>query len=183
MTTTGSTEVSGTWVRLASHRAWLDAEGERLLDFAVGAGAAPTGFAWLDDDGRPEPDQGPQLWITARMTHVFALATLRGRPGAGPLADHGLAALTGPFRDAEHGGWATAVDGTGTPTGTTKSCYDHAFVVLAGSSTSMDCRSPDGITAGTVNGWQPSVTVPVPSLTRWIGPLRPSVVGAGEKRA
>lgn len=141
MTTTGSTEVSGTWVRLASHRAWLDAEGERLLDFAEGAGTAATGFAWLDDDGRPEPDQGPQLWITARMTHVFALASLRGRPGAGRLVDHGLAALTGAFRDAEHGGWYSALTPAGEPASTGKAAYDHAFVVLAAASATAAGRA------------------------------------------
>jgi mannose/cellobiose epimerase-like protein (N-acyl-D-glucosamine 2-epimerase family) len=65
------------------------------------------------------------------MTHVFALAHLRGRPGAGPLVDRGLAALTGPFRDAQHGGWYSSLDGDGGPAATDKSNYDHAFVVLA----------------------------------------------------
>ena len=37
--------------------------------------------------------------------------------------------------------------------------------------------------AGTVNGWQPSVTGAVPSLTRTIGPFSPAAVGAGVKRA
>ena len=134
MTSTGSTGVAGAWASLPAHRAWLDAEGERLLDFAEAAGAAAVGFAWLDDAGRPAPDPGPQLWITARMTHVFALAHLRGRPGAGPLVDHGLAALTGPFRDAEHGGWFPALTAAGGPETTGKAAYDHAFVVLAAAS-------------------------------------------------
>jgi mannose/cellobiose epimerase-like protein (N-acyl-D-glucosamine 2-epimerase family) len=68
------------------------------------------------------------------MTHVFALAHLRGRPGAGPLVDHGLAALAGPFRDAEHGGWYSSLTSEGTPDATDKSAYDHAFVVLAAAS-------------------------------------------------
>jgi sulfoquinovose isomerase len=123
---------TGSWTTLAGHRAWLDGEGDRLLSFAEAAATGPApGFAWLDDDGRPDPAQPPQLWITARMTYVFALATLRGRPGAGPLVDRGLAALTGPFRDAEHGGWYSSLRADGGPAATGKSAYDHAFVVLA----------------------------------------------------
>ena len=135
MTSTGDSPQSASWTSLPSHRAWLDGEADRLLTFAeaAGSGAAP-GFAWLDDDGRPDPGQPPQLWITARMTHVFALAHLRGRPGAGPLVDRGLAALTGPFRDAEHGGWYSSLTTDGAPDATDKSAYDHAFVVLAAAS-------------------------------------------------
>ncbi|MGY1722615.1 AGE family epimerase/isomerase [Blastococcus sp. SYSU DS0533] len=134
MTTTGDSPQSGSWISLPSHRAWLDREGDRLLAFAEAAGGAPTGFAWLDDEGRPDPRQAPQLWITARMTHVFALAHLRGRPGAGPLVDAGLAALAGPFRDAGHGGWYSSLTPEGEPAATGKSAYDHAFVVLAAAS-------------------------------------------------
>ena len=138
MTSTGDSTESGTWTALPAHRAWLDAEGERLLAFAAGAGTGPAGSpigcAWLDDDGRPDPGQPPQLWITARMTHVFALAHLRGHPGAGLFVDSGLAALTGPFRDAEHGGWFSSLTAEGAPAATDKSAYEHAFVVLAAAS-------------------------------------------------
>jgi sulfoquinovose isomerase len=132
VTPSGDSLQSGTWASLPSHRAWLDGEADRLLSFAEAAGGwSAPGFAWLDDDGRPDPGQPPQLWITARMTHVFALAHLRGRPGAGVLVDQGLAALTGPFRDAEHGGWFSSLTSDGAPATTDKSAYDHAFVVLA----------------------------------------------------
>ncbi|GMA35490.1 AGE family epimerase/isomerase [Demequina litorisediminis] len=67
------------------------------------------------------------------MTHCFALASLMGVPGAGPLVDHGLDALTGRLRDAEHGGWFAAVGADG-PTNTAKEAYGHAFVILAASS-------------------------------------------------
>ncbi len=135
MTPSGDVAQSGSWTSLADHRAWLDGEADRLLAFAEGAGRGDApGFGWLDDDGRPDPQQSPQLWITARMTHVFALAHLRGRPGAGLLVDRGLAALTGPFRDAEHGGWFSELDPAGGPARTDKSNYDHAFVVLAAAS-------------------------------------------------
>ena len=47
---------------------------------AGSAGSTPPG-------ARPA---AAQLWITTRMTHVFALGDLLGVPGCGPLADHGL---------------------------------------------------------------------------------------------
>jgi sulfoquinovose isomerase len=111
----------------------LEAEGERLLEFARGSVHPEGGFAWLDDTGRPVLDRPVELWISCRMTHVFALAHLMGRPGAGELVDHGVAALTGRFRDAVHGGWFAAVGPDG-PVTTDKTAYEHAFVVLAASS-------------------------------------------------
>ena len=112
---------------------WLEAEGDRLLGFAAASPHPSGGFAWLDDTGRPELDRPVELWITCRMTHVFALAHLMGRPGADALADHGVAALLGRFRDAVHGGWYAAMSGEG-PTVRTKTAYEHAFVVLAAAS-------------------------------------------------
>ena len=91
-------------------------EALRLLDFAAGARVA-DGFGWLDDDGRPDPARGTQLWITARMTHCFALGVLLGRPGSAELADHGL-------RHLPDGGDA----------------YAHAFVVLAAASAALAGR-------------------------------------------
>jgi mannose/cellobiose epimerase-like protein (N-acyl-D-glucosamine 2-epimerase family) len=68
-----------------------------------------------------------ETWIVARMTHVFGLAHLLGRPGADELVRHGVSALTdGPLRDAEHGGWRASTDDD------TKAAYPHAFVMLAG---------------------------------------------------
>ncbi|KAE8763220.1 AGE family epimerase/isomerase [Georgenia thermotolerans] len=119
--------------------AWLDAEGDALLAFARGA-ATDLGFGTLDDAGTvPDPARA-ELWITCRMTHVFALAALRGRPGAAELADHGVAALATTFADAEHGGWFTAVEqGPAGPrpageAGARKEAYPHAFVLLAAAS-------------------------------------------------
>lgn len=112
----------------------LVAEGGRLLDFARGSRLPGVGFGWLDEKGRPDPSQPLQTWITARMTYVFSLGQLAGYPGAGELADHGVAALDGPLRDAEYGGWLPAVptfDAPGTDLPQEKRAYDHAFVVLA----------------------------------------------------
>ncbi|HSK26894.1 MAG TPA: AGE family epimerase/isomerase [Jiangellales bacterium] len=114
--------------------AWLAAELDRLLDFAEGSRHPDGGFAWLDDAGRPELDRPIEAWITCRMTHVFSLGHLLGRPGAAALADHGVAALEGGvLRDPRHGGWYASATATG-PVGADKRAYEHAFVVLAASS-------------------------------------------------
>jgi mannose/cellobiose epimerase-like protein (N-acyl-D-glucosamine 2-epimerase family) len=101
---------------------------DRLLEFAARSRLAEGGFGYLGSDGRVLPGRPVETWIVARMTHVFGLAHLLGRPGAEELVRHGVRALTeGPLHDAEHGGWraGTADDA--------KSAYVHAFVVLAGS--------------------------------------------------
>ncbi len=120
------------WLGTASHGRWLDAEARALLDFARAA-AVPAGFGYLDDDGAVDPERPVELWLTCRMTHCYALGTLLGIPGAAPLADHGMRALTTRLRDAEHGGWFSAV-GTDGPVNEAKEAYAHAFVVLAAAS-------------------------------------------------
>ncbi len=111
----------------------LDEEGARLLAFARASVHPDGGFAWLDDDGNPQLDRPVELWITCRMTHVFALAHLQGEPWAAELVDHGVAALTGRFRDPVNGGWYAVVGPDG-PVTRSKTAYEHAFVVLAASS-------------------------------------------------
>lgn len=125
--------MSSEWAASPAHRSWLDAECGRLLGFAAGSAHPEGGFAWLDDQGIADHGRPVELWLTCRMTHVFALGHLLGRPGAGPLADHGLSALLGRFRDEVHGGWY-AVAGADEPSAARKSAYEHAFVVLAASS-------------------------------------------------
>lgn len=99
-----------------------------LLSFAAGS-RVPDGFGYLGAGGALRPERGVETWISARMTHVFALATLLGHPGAAGLAEHGVRALTdGPLRDAVHGGWGAST------TDRTKAAYVHAFVLLAGAS-------------------------------------------------
>ncbi len=116
----------------------LDPEADALLAFARGA-RVPGGFAWLDAGGRPDPARGLPLWITARMTHVFALAALLGRPRDGELADHGVRALAGSFADQEHGGWWSELR-DGKPAEQRKEAYPHAFVLLAASSARLAGR-------------------------------------------
>jgi mannose/cellobiose epimerase-like protein (N-acyl-D-glucosamine 2-epimerase family) len=100
---------------------------DRLFDFAARS-RIPGGFGHLDDDGRVLADRPVETLIVARMTHVFGLAQLLGRPGADELVRHGVDALTdGPLRDRERGGWRSSTDDD------TKAAYVQAFVVLAGS--------------------------------------------------
>lgn len=122
---------------------WLAAESVRLVDFARRSAHPDGGFGWLDADGRLDLDQPVQLWITCRMTHVFALAHLHGVPDVLELVEHGVEALRGGaarhcFVDRTHGGWFSSVGGAQStaqvPTDTDKSAYDHAFVLLAAAS-------------------------------------------------
>ena len=121
------------WLETPAHLRWLEDEGDRLLEFSRRSQHPEGGFAWLDEAGRPELERPVELWITCRMTHVFALGHLLGRPGGGPLADHGVAALTGRFHDPDNGGWYARVDTDG-PVVRDKTAYEHAFVVLAAAS-------------------------------------------------
>jgi mannose/cellobiose epimerase-like protein (N-acyl-D-glucosamine 2-epimerase family) len=121
------------WITNPAHHRWLEAEGDRLLEFSRASRHPAGGFAWLDVAGRPDFDRPVELWITCRMTHVFALGQLLGRPGCAPLVEHGLTAIQGRFRDQVNGGWYAAVDADG-PVETTKAAYPHAFVVIAASS-------------------------------------------------
>jgi sulfoquinovose isomerase len=124
---------SAGWLASPAHARWLEAEGDRLLEFGRSAAHPDGGFAWLSDDGSPQLDRPVELWITCRMTHVYSLGHLLGRPGSATLADHGVAALQGRFRDAAHAGWYAQVAADG-PTVTGKTAYEHAFVVLAAAS-------------------------------------------------
>ncbi|HEX8595826.1 MAG TPA: AGE family epimerase/isomerase [Pseudomonas sp.] len=119
------------WLRAPAHHAWLAREGDRLLSFAK-ASRLPQGFGNLDERGALPADARAETMNTARMTHSFAMAHVRGIPGCGALVDHGIAALAGPLRDAEHGGWFSGplVDGGKGD----KQAYLHAFVALAASS-------------------------------------------------
>lgn len=120
---------TATWLDLASHRGWLERHADHLLDFAAGSPLDGVGARLLDDDGRAVDDAPIHAYVTARMVHVHALGALLGRPGSAPLAAAAMSGLTGALHDDEHGGWFTRTD-DGVPAAG-KSCYDHAFVVLA----------------------------------------------------
>jgi sulfoquinovose isomerase len=119
------------------HRDELAAELLRVLGFATASRHPDGGFALLDDRGRPELDRPVETYVTARMTHVFALGHLLGVPGSAELVEHGVAALRGGLRDQEHDGWYAAVEPGGPPTDPGKKAYEHAFVVLAASSAAV----------------------------------------------
>lgn len=115
-----------------AHSRWLENEFDELLGFAAGA-HTPHGFGYLDDFGNLDEGRGHDLYITCRMTHVYALGHIMGRPGAASQVDHGLASLTGPFADPR-GGWYSSLDADGRPADTTKAAYAHSFVILAAAS-------------------------------------------------
>ncbi|HEY1968506.1 MAG TPA: AGE family epimerase/isomerase [Pseudonocardia sp.] len=115
---------------------WLVAETVRLLDFAEGSWDPLGGFGRQDDAGVRAPGAPAELWITGRMTHVYALGTMLGHPTSPELLQHGLTALGGRLRDLAHGGWFPEVD-SGGPVRTDKECYQHMFVVLAASSATV----------------------------------------------
>ncbi|GAA4415092.1 hypothetical protein GCM10023169_01120 [Georgenia halophila] len=120
------------WLGQPAHNRWLEQETDALLRFGR-ASRTSQGFGYLDAAGTVDPLGPSELWVTCRMTHSFALASLLGRPGYAPLVDHGLRALTETFEDIEHTGWFSAVGPNG-PTETRKDAYPHAFVLLAASS-------------------------------------------------
>lgn len=126
-------------VQLLPDSFWLERECRRLLEFGRALPHPDGGAAWLDDQGRPDLTQGVHAWITARTVHVYAVGRLIGFSGAESIADAALAGLTGVLHDDQHGGWFTHVQ-DGRPTEDKKSCYDHVFVVLAGSSAAIAGR-------------------------------------------
>ncbi len=65
---------------------------DRLLDFAARSRLPGGGFGYLGADGRVLADRPMETWIVARMTHVFGLAHLLGRPGADELSRSGVEA-------------------------------------------------------------------------------------------
>jgi sulfoquinovose isomerase len=117
-------------------QAWRRRQCEAVLRFAAGSALPDGGFGWLDGSGQIDPSHDLELWINARMTYVFSIASLLdGRPH--PLAEHGVRALRGLFEDPDDGGWYRSVRRDGTPVDSTKGCYEHAFVVLAASSATI----------------------------------------------
>lgn len=124
--------------RTAAWQQRLRDESTRLADLVARAQAPEGGFGYLDDDSRRDPHELVATWITARMTHVAALAALHGQDGASELVDAGMRGLLGPLRDHEHGGWFPTVRDH-----EPKEAYAHAFVVLAAASATA-AGHPDG---------------------------------------
>lgn len=116
--------------------AYLAAQRTDLLRFAANS-AHELGFGWLDATGRLDESRPVELWITARMTHVFSLGVL-GRepvPLLGELAQHGVVTMLTQQRDRTFGGFYASVGVGGI--NDAKVAYAHAFVVLAASSAKL----------------------------------------------
>ena len=113
-------------------RAWRTEQCDAVLRFAARSALPGGGFGWLDANGDIDSSRDLELWINARMTYVFSLESLLDG-SLHPLAEQGVRALRTLFADPRHGGWYRSVRFDGTPVETTKGCYEHAFMVLAGS--------------------------------------------------
>ena len=113
---------------------WLDDECRRLLDFGRRIIHPAGGAAWLDDAGAPDLDRPVHTWITsAHRARLRARCAARRGGLRRPIATAALDGLRTTLHDDVHGGWFGAVAADGEPAdGTGKSCYDHAFVMLAG---------------------------------------------------
>ena len=122
----------GIWLTSAEHERWLRHHGLALLAFGrrTTEGLPAGGGAWLRDDGTPDLSRPLLTWLTSRTVHVYGLGALLGVPGCAAIAEAALRGLTGPLRDTEHGGWFSSVGSDGPEAD--KSCYAHAFVLLAG---------------------------------------------------
>lgn len=122
------------WIHQPDHVRWLQEQFGAQLAFARRFPHPNGGAQYLTADGRPDPSKPVQTWITARMLHVYALGHLAGLPGSLPLASRALEGLTGPLRDADHGGWFASVGPDAGLRDATKVGYAHAFVVFGAAS-------------------------------------------------
>jgi mannose/cellobiose epimerase-like protein (N-acyl-D-glucosamine 2-epimerase family) len=110
---------------------WLLAESRRLLTFARGALAPRGGYASLDDRGQRE-ERPFELYVNCRMTHVFGLGVALWPTDFQRHLTAGIQAVDTIFADRVHGGWSRS--SAPEPQAYTKTAYDHAFVILAASS-------------------------------------------------
>lgn len=113
------------------HLAWLSEEESRLLAFARHAVDSDGYSPFLDADGKADRSEPRYTWVTGRMAYVHILAALRGHHGARLASEGLLHGLANVGRDARFGGWLERADA---PNGEPKTCYAHAFVILAAAS-------------------------------------------------
>jgi mannose/cellobiose epimerase-like protein (N-acyl-D-glucosamine 2-epimerase family) len=106
------------------HRERLEAGFRDLLVYMSRFAPPHTDFAFADDptSGLPTPD----LILCCRQIHVFAQA-LQEHPGSAEIVRAGLTELQTQFADDVHGGWHSSLS-------TSKTAYDHMFVLLAAAS-------------------------------------------------
>ena len=134
------------WFDSIEHNRWLSACLQDLLDYGRKS-EVKTGFACLDRNGEVDLEQPIQLYLTARMVHVFSLGVLLGVPGCRRLVEHGIRCLNQYFRDPDNGGWFDAIEHELDQNGKAipykgredKRSYSHAFLLLgAASATAAD---------------------------------------------
>jgi mannose/cellobiose epimerase-like protein (N-acyl-D-glucosamine 2-epimerase family) len=116
---------------------WLAEETARLLRFAEGARDPAGGFGRQLMHGGLIDGGACELWVTGRMTHVFALGEMLGHPGSAEMVEHGLDGLRGRLHDDVHGGWFAAVGSRADPDDPVddrKPFYQHCFVLLGAAS-------------------------------------------------
>lgn len=119
------------------HLRFLAGHRRALLDFYQPEVCSEDGgFAWIGGDGHAMPEMGAQLFIGARMIHVFSLAAMEGRPGAREVVEHGLGFyLDGAGRDGDVDGWVPVVGGDHPEN--RKELYGTAQLLLAASSATV----------------------------------------------
>ena len=120
----------------------FDADFDALVAFASRS-KARVGYAFLRADGQVDLGRPLDARISARMTHVFALAQMRGIEGASHLVSHGLAALTGPLR-AANGSWYSEV----VPTSETSAIPVPRFVLSQRAQAAMIGAAAAALMAG-----------------------------------
>lgn len=113
---------------------WYTQEFTALINFAKKS-RVQNGFGTMNADGSIDPKAGLELWINCRMTHIFALATLKGDETCRPYLNHGILSLLNHFYDTAHGGFFNVITPDANQpydtTGARKLAYAHAFVLLA----------------------------------------------------
>lgn len=117
-----------------AHQQWRHDQANDLLDWASRSVGPDGTVDYLTRRGQADPTQGQPLWIGCRMAHCLALGSMLGRSTDGVLAARTVQALRTVYRDAQHGGWWA--DATRPGQGR-KQAYGHAFVMLAGATTSV----------------------------------------------
>ena len=115
------------------NRAFLKELREELLRFGRAFASEGGSSYYLGDDGAPLKDRPRETWITGRMAHVYSIGAMLSKKECEPLADAALLGLLGELRDKKNGGWYFGITKEGEPL-PGKSCYAHAFVILAASS-------------------------------------------------
>jgi mannose/cellobiose epimerase-like protein (N-acyl-D-glucosamine 2-epimerase family) len=117
-------------------KTWIARNLTRQLNFGRTAILQRGGSGWMTDDGSLDATQPQFTWLTARMVHVWSLATAMGVPGASHLAERAFEGLSGVLHDPLHGGWFASAGPRVDAIDSTKECYTQAHVVVAAASAS-----------------------------------------------